>query len=194
MQAEFPVCKLQQIISEPNLHELLKTLKIVCRCSQTTKSTLGPLGYLFVALPGNHYARYTTMPLVVPPPTAPLPTYLDETKDGVRDRVKLEWQGNIIENNNIDNMNEALITLLLTSIQPALHKHLDHDLVSCTASKFWEIFNYFLIKYRQVTPIDLENNKDQMKDPYDTETPIKTLFGQINDANKYIIFAKKPMQ
>ena len=40
----------------------------------------------------------------------------------------------------------------------------------------------------------MENNKDRMRAPYDAETPIETLFRQINDANKYSIFAKKPMQ
>ena len=82
---------------------------------------------------------------------------------GARDRVKLEWQANIIENNNIDNMNEALILLFLTAIQPAFRKHLDHDLVGRTASNFWTIFDSFLTKYGKVTPIDLENNKDRMR-------------------------------
>ena len=91
-------------------------------------------------------------------------------------------------------MNEALISLFLSAIQPAFRKHLDHDLVGRTASNFWMIFDSFLTKYGKVTPIDLENNKDRMRDPYDTETPIETLFGQINDANEYSIFAKKPMQ
>ena len=41
------------------------------------------------------------MPLVVPPPTSPLPTYLSGMNAGARDRVKLEWQANIIENNSV---------------------------------------------------------------------------------------------
>jgi hypothetical protein len=113
---------------------------------------------------------------------------------GARDRVKLEWQANIIENNNIDNMNEALISLFLSTIEPAFRKHLDHDLVGRTASNFWTIFDSFLTKYGKVTPINLENKKDRMRAPYNAETPIETLFGQINDANEYSIFAKKPMQ
>ena len=40
--------------------------------------------------------------------------------------------------------------------------------------------------------MDIENNNVRMKAPYDPTTPIKNLFGQINDANKYAIFANSP--
>ena len=75
MKAAFPVEQLPPIQKRPNLYELLKLLKIICRCSQTTKSSLGPLGYLFVALPDAHYTRYTNVPLVRPVPPMDVPPF-----------------------------------------------------------------------------------------------------------------------
>ena len=56
MLVAFPVQKLNLIEERPTLHTLLQRLKVLCRCSQKIKSGLGPLGYLFVALPQQHYA------------------------------------------------------------------------------------------------------------------------------------------
>ena len=54
MKAKFPVKELDPIPGRPNLYELLKALKIICKCAKSTKSGLGPLGYLFVALAQVH--------------------------------------------------------------------------------------------------------------------------------------------
>ena len=35
--------------------------------------------------------------------------------------------------------------------------------------------------------MDIENNNVRMKIPYDPNTPIENIFGQMNDANKYVI-------
>ena len=80
-RAAFPVQKLTPITGRPSLHELLKVLRVICRCSQTTKSNLGPLGYLFVALLPEHYAGFTNIPYVQPNPTPDLPTFLDDQTD-----------------------------------------------------------------------------------------------------------------
>ena len=89
MKLAFPVKQLPPIEGRPNLHSLMQALKVICRCSQTTKSTLGPLGYLFVALPPEHYKRYTNVPFTKPLPTPQHPTYTDGMSPGYRDAAKL---------------------------------------------------------------------------------------------------------
>ena len=75
MLAAFPYKSLPPIDSKPSLHTLLQTLKLLCKCGQKIKSGLGPLEYLFVALPPQHYQHFTALPLVLPGPTPQLPTY-----------------------------------------------------------------------------------------------------------------------
>ena len=75
MVAAFPYQTLPPRNGKPTLHTLLQTLKLLCKCSQKIKSGLGPLGYLFVELPRQHYQRFTGVPLVLPGPTPQLPTY-----------------------------------------------------------------------------------------------------------------------
>ena len=98
MLAAFPVQKLDPIEERPTLHTLLQRLKVLCRCSQKIKSGLGPLGYLFVALPQQHYARFTNVPLVLPGPTPILPTYTQHMSASARDRAKIQWQAHKAEN------------------------------------------------------------------------------------------------
>ena len=194
MLAAFPYKSLPPIQGKPTLHTLLQTLKLLCKCSQKIKSGLGPLGYLFVALPVVHYQRFTAVPLVLPGPTPQLPTYPAGTNTSTRDNIKLTWQAHKAENDNIRNMNEALLTLFLAAIDPAYKRHLENDLVGVTQQNFWDVFSSFLDKYGRVTPIDHEQNLIRMKRNWDAQEPIETLFAQINDANEYSIFAGTPFQ
>ena len=194
MLAAFPYQTLPPINGKPTLHTLLQTLKLLCKCSQKIKSGLGPLGYLYVALPAQHYHRFTNVPLVLPGPTPQLPTYPPATDANDRENIKLQWQAHRAENDNIRNMNEALTSLFLATIQPAYKRHLENDLVGVTRQNFWQIFSTFLDKYGRITPIDRELNVSRMKKQWDASEPIETLFAQINDANEYSLFAGTPFQ
>ena len=123
MIAAFPYQTLPPIDRKPTLHTLLQTLKLLCKCSQKIKSGLGPLGYLFVALPAQYYQRFTAVPLVLPGPTPLLPTYPNGSNASQRENVKLQWQAHRAKNENIRNMNEALISLFLATIKPAYKHH-----------------------------------------------------------------------
>ena len=90
MLAAFPMKTLPPITGKPSLHTLLQTLKLICKCSQKNKSGLGPLGYLFVALPPQHYGRFTGIPLVIPGSTPQLPTYPTGTNANERENIKLQ--------------------------------------------------------------------------------------------------------
>ena len=170
----------------------MKVLRVICRCSQTTKSNLGPLGYLFVALPPEHYARFTNVPYVQPNPTPDLPTFSDDQTDGQREQAKLNWQAHRAENANIANMNEALTNLFLEAIPDAYKKNWDNDLVGRTNAIFWPIFKAYLDKYGRIKPMDLELNLQRMKAEWDPSTPIEDLFAQIKNAHEYSIFAGHP--
>ena len=89
------------------MYELLKALKMLCRCAKTTKSGLGLLGYLFVALAPVHYGAYTSTPYVPPLPTPELPPITPNMTPVEREHTKLTWQAQKAENENIANMNEA---------------------------------------------------------------------------------------
>ena len=156
MMAAFPVKTLQPIEDRPTLNTLLQRLKVLCRCSQKIKSGLGPLRYLFVALPHQHYIRFTNVPLVLPGPTPMLPTYPPGMSALDRDRAKLQWQAHKSENDNINNMNEALTSLFLNAIQPEFKRHLDNDLVGITTQPFWDIFSSFLDRYGKVNPFGIQ--------------------------------------
>ena len=132
MVAAFLVQRLPAIKGKPTLHTLLQSLKILCQCTQKIKSGLGPLGYLFFALPANHYQHFTPMPLVLTEPTPRLPVYPPGTNASVRKNVKLQWQAHKSENDNIKNMNETITSLFLAAIQPLYKKHLDNDLIGVT--------------------------------------------------------------
>ena len=99
-----------------------------------------------------------------------------------REHTNLTWQAQKAENENIANMNKALLTMFLAVIQPAYKKSTKRDLIGRVSQKFSDVFDMLLTKYGKVKPMDLEANRDRMKAEWDPEMPIETLFGKIKDA------------
>ena len=192
MQSAFKTPALEPITGQPNLHSLLHPIKQICRYSQTTKSKMGPHGYLFVALSKKRYMQFTTVPLNLPGPTPALPNLQGIFDSGQIEQLKINWRAHKTENNNIVNMNEALTTLFLDAIPNAYKKSLNNELVGHTDSEFCPIFQTFLAKYGRITPMDLKLNLQQMKRPWDPNDPIAELFAQLNNAAEYGIFSDNP--
>ena len=96
MTTAFLVDKLPPIAGRPSLCTLLKALKII-----TPFSSLGPLGYLSVALPKVHYQQFTNVPLVLPVPTPAVAQYTPNMNPDDCNTTKLEWQAHNVENYNI---------------------------------------------------------------------------------------------
>ena len=78
---------------------------------------------------------------------------------GEREQHKLTWQAHKAENENIQNMNEALAAMFLDAISPTYKKSLDNDLIGRTNTNFWDIFQSFLNKYGKIKPMDIEAKK-----------------------------------
>ena len=85
MVAALPAKTITRINGKPTLHSLLGALKVLCRCSQKLPSALGPRGYLFIALPIDHYQRFTNVPLNLPGPTPELPRFTENMDATQRD-------------------------------------------------------------------------------------------------------------
>ena len=183
MKAAFQIPIIAPITGRPTLVELLMVLKHVCRISQSTKSQLGPFGYLFVALPLTHYQWFTNIPLNLPPPTPELPDFSEAIDQEDREYTRLIWQTVKAENNNIANIHEALTTVFLATIPDSYKQHLENDLVGRTNANFWGIFDTLFQKYGQVKPMDIEDNLTRMNKEWDPTTPIENIFSQINDTN-----------
>ena len=193
MVAAFPAKTITRINGKPTLHSLLGAFKVLCRCSQKLPSALGPRGYLFIALPIDHYQRFTNCPLNLPGPTLELPQFTENMDATQREREKLQWQSHKCKNNNIKNMNESLLNMFLDVIDPAYKRHLNNDFVGVINGSFGNVFNGSLTKYGKFKPLDLEANTVLMKRRYEADDPIEALFSQINDAQEFRIFAGYPL-
>ena len=144
MIAAFLYQTLPPIDKKTTLHMHLQTLKLLCKYSQKIKSGLGPLGHLFAALPQQHYQWFTGAPLILPGPTPKFPTYPNWTNASQQENAKLKWQAHQAKNDNICNMNEVLILLFLTTIQPVYKNHLENNLAGVKQHFFKIYLRHFL--------------------------------------------------
>ena len=87
-----------------------------------------------------------------------------------------------MENDNIQNMNEALSTLFLSTIGINYKKGIESDLIGQTNCSLLQLFGIFITKYGKFGPLDLKHNILKIVAEWDPEIPIEALFQQINDA------------
>ena len=86
-----------------------------------------------------------------------------------REQAKLQWQSHKCENDNINNMNEALLNMFLEVIDPAYKRHLDNDFVGVINGSFWNVFNGFLnhgvecSKHSKKIQVQLQNYRNPRK-------------------------------
>ena len=116
MVAAFPAKTITRINGKPPLHSLLGALKVLCRCIQKLPYALGPRGYLFIALPIDHYQIFTNAPLNLPGTMPELLRFTENMDATQRKQVKLQWQAHKCENDNIKNMREALLNMFLEGV------------------------------------------------------------------------------
>ena len=70
-----------------------------------------------------------------------------------------------MENENIKNMNEALLQLFLATIGENYRKHLQPSFIGRVNRTFQETFASFLQKYEKFGPLDLQENRERMTEP-----------------------------
>ena len=89
-----------------------------------------------MAIPIQHYIMYTIAPLKLPVPTPDISNYPPNKNKAMIDQIKINWQANKNENNNIQNINEALTSTFLAIMLAAYTKNLENDLVGRTTLNF----------------------------------------------------------
>ena len=110
MKAAFPVQSLVPIPSRSNLFELHMFLNKSTDVARLQNHLCVSFRYLFVTLTIEYYQKFTTVSFIRPAPTQNIINFESQRK-GQQKQIRLNWNAHKAENNNIDNMNEALTTI-----------------------------------------------------------------------------------
>ena len=89
-------------------------------------------------------------------------------------------------------MKRKPLSSLVQFIPPT--RFFESDLVGHTNGNFWTVFQTFLTKYGKVKPTDIEDNYERFRATWDHTSPIKNIFGEINNAHEYSIFVNKTIK
>ena len=78
-------------------------------------------------------------------------------------------------------MDCALKSQLLQAIDPMFLGGIRTGPVGFTTRTTHDLLDHLYLTYRKVTPLDLHKNDLSMKEPYNSTTPIKIIYKQINN-------------
>ena len=161
---------LTKIEGKPNLSKLLTVRRELTALARQQDTSHGPLGMIYLTLEPHIYSQYTPVPYIAPQPPGDSPNYTPNATDNMRRQQDLMWAKIKMEWENHKNMNDALVSLFLSSIDEGYRTEIQSNLIGIPARTFHDYFAYFLQKYGRVTTIDINRNRNKMTAPWDADS------------------------
>ena len=143
----------------------------------------GQLGLLALVLSQETYNNLSNVPFDIPQnpgPVAIMPA------GQITQRQASDIRANFDEDKRVyreyHNTDKALKSQLITAVDEMYIKALSHRITGFAQITTRQIIVHLYDNYGKLSPQDLKQNNDNMMTPYDVNTPIETLFEQIEEA------------
>ena len=78
---------------------------------------------------------------------------------------------------------QALRNSVVQHYQPQCVKPMREEFVGCDNRSIPDLFNYLCESFGSITYKDLEKNEEDMKQPWDPDTPIEVIYNRIEEAS-----------
>ena len=154
-----PITKIE---GKPNLSKPLIVRRELTALARQQDTSHGPLGMIYLTPEPHIYSQYTLVPYIAPQPPGDTPNYTPKATDNMRKQQDLMWAKIKMEWENHKNMNDALVSLFLTSIDEAYQTKIQSNLIDIPARTFHDYFAYFIQKYGRVTTLDINRNRNEI--------------------------------
>ncbi len=164
MQAGFPTPP-EPTLGSPNLFILNDLLQYICKCALTHKSTISKkMNLLYVAVDPALYTHnlageaYPAGKYPFPNDVNEIPNFTSCNDDNDHAVAKITHAIALKIQNNVVNMNTALIDTLLSLIPTAFKILYEQERMMDPNAVFPQCFNWFIVKYGRTSAEDRETN------------------------------------
>jgi hypothetical protein len=190
--ASFPHPILPTVQGEPDyqtIHAILKLLQANARAIDTHLGR-GALGHLVLFVSNAYYAMVAPATEVVPTlwvnPTAP--GWATENTDGIAAQIgaaRHNWEEAVLTYRTYTSVKQALKKQIITVFYPMYLDILNDDMVGFANITAREMLDHLFMTYGNITAVDLEKKIEQMRQAWDPQKPVESLFKQIQDCAYY---------
>jgi hypothetical protein len=190
--ASFPHQILPTVEGEPDYQTIHATRKFLQARSRSIDTHLGggTLGHLGLIISDVSYSN-------IAPPTAeaPLwktpnaPGWAPATADGTAAQISAArhaWEEDVQTYRTYTSVQQALKKQIISGFEPVYLKLLNENMVGYANISARDMLDHLFETYGNITSVDLEINFEHMRQAWDPQQPVETLFKQIQDCADYL--------
>jgi hypothetical protein len=185
--AKFPIKSIPTITGEPDydaINQMVQTLYGNASLLATTFGA-GAYGHIGNIMTSPLYATLTATPYKLPIDPGPLPIIPTGATKTVREQICAEHQENRRVFDNHHNMDGALKTQVIDTIQATYLSEMRNKYTGYLGVTTRDLLGHLLDRYGKITPADIEDCKSRMNEPIDSTQPIDIYFQQVDECIQY---------
>jgi hypothetical protein len=192
VMASFPYPILPTVEGEPDYQTIHATRKFLQANSQAIDTHLGRgiLGHLGLIVSDASYS-------IIAPPTAGEPTLWEtpnapvrtpETMDGTAAQIRDArhvWEEDVQTYRTYTSVQQALKKQIISVFDPMYLDILNDNMVGYASISARYMLDHLFETYGNITAVDLEINFEHMRQSWEPQQPVETIFKQIQDCADY---------
>jgi hypothetical protein len=190
----FPHKTIPPIVGQPT-YEAIKELHLKLNENAVkVHSNLGDglLGYLGVTVTPAIYNTLSAHPFIIPPNPGTSPFFPEHSTGPQISNIRAVFKEQFDAFKKYMDVCNAISALILEVIDPVYLATLRLPYVGIGTRTPLQILAHLYTNYAKITPADLNNNDQAMKQPCDVNQPIEVLYQQIEDAIEFAAAGQTP--
>ena len=190
----FPFPRIPPIVGQP-CYETIAELQLQLNANAASvQSNLGcgQFGHLWLTVQPAVYATISEVEFIPPVNPGGTPIIPDLSTGAQIASIRYTFAQDTALFQRFDNVDKALKQMLIASVDEIFIKSLRNQYVGYGNQTTKQLLSHLYTTYADITVGQLQANDAAMKQPYDVNQPMETLFEQIESAVEYAAAANTP--
>ena len=190
----FPHSTFPKIEGEPTYEKIKQIHKLAAENAASVETTRGGgrHGYLALVLDNNTYLTLTGTAFMPPANPGPVPVIAGNTRTAQVAAQENAHKEHLREYKEYIKVGKALLQLTTQAFQPKYLRHLYNQYVGYNNTTVLMVFQHLFRTCGNITELELIENEQKLKTPWNQDEPIETIFHQVEECVEFAQHGNAP--
>ena len=190
----FPHSTFPKIDGEPTHNTIKQTHKLAAENAASVETTRGGgrHGYLAIVVDPSTYLTLAGTSFMAPTNLGPVPIVAETTRTAQVAAQENAHREHLREYKECIKVSKALLQLTTSAFEPKHIRHLHNQYVGYNNTTVLQVFQHLFRTYGNIAEIELMENEQKLKTPWNQEDPIETVFHQVEECIEFAQHGNAP--
>ncbi|KAG7348802.1 hypothetical protein IV203_011399 [Nitzschia inconspicua] len=178
---------LTPIIGEPIARAIKTLTREVYGNAKSVPSNrgCGSNGHLAMVMSPEAYTFHSDEPFIVPSIPRELPSYADDATDAEIYYANFAYEDEVTAFQTYNTLQQTLRKQILTAVEPPFYHELEDREFGYMDVTLLQLLNHLTTDYGEITPQDLEENREKLRAPWNPVEDMTTVWNRIHDCIQF---------